>query len=163
MNRSLKISLIFTGVFLCGAVVGGVATHRFFRSGPPPGRAGNAEDTFPTRIVRRLNADLGLTAEQRALIEPIVKKTGEELRRLRKESTQQTSIVYEEMNTRLAEHLTPEQRERFAELRAAQRQRMKSFMDERQRAAGGADRREGAERPRRPEGPPPPREEKDSR
>ncbi len=163
MNRSLKISLIFTGVFLCGAVVGGVATHRFYRPTPPFNRAGNAEDAFSTHIVRKLDADLGLTAEQRTLIEPIVKKTGEVLRRLRKESTQQTSIVYEEMNTRLAEHLTPEQRVRFAELRAAQRQRMKSFMEERQRAVGGADRREGAERPRRPEGSPPPREEKDSR
>ncbi|MEN9841202.1 MAG: hypothetical protein RL376_1002 [Verrucomicrobiota bacterium] len=168
MNRTLKIVLVFTGIFLCGVVVGAVGARRHAHANPPPrsGGSGGGEESFGPRTLRRLGTELKLSDEQRAAIEPIVSKAGEDLRRLRKESMQQTTGVFEAMDSQIAQQLTPEQRIRFAELKAAQRQRMKTYMEERQRRAGENERREGAERPNwpdRPEGPPPPREEKDSR
>ncbi len=162
MNRTLKIALVFTGIFLCGAVAGGVCVRRLMHAAPPSVRGGPNEEGFAPRTLRRLVTELELTAEQRATIEPIVQKAGDDLRRLRKESMQQTSVVFEAMDGLIAEHLTPVQRERFTELKAAQRQRMKTYMEERQRRSGEGERREGAERPPRPDAPPPPRPEKDS-
>lgn len=167
MNRTLKIVLVFTGIFLCGVVVGAVGARRYAHANPPPRSGlGGIDEGFGPRTLSRLGTELKLSDEQRAVIEPIVNKAGEDLRRLRNKSMQQTTGVFEAMDSQIALELTPEQRIRFAELKAAQRQRMKTYMEERQRRAGENERREGAERPNwpdRPEGPPPPREEKDSR
>jgi Spy/CpxP family protein refolding chaperone len=165
MNRPLKIALVFTGIFLCGVVVGAVAARRYAHANPPPralGGGGGGEEGFGPRTLRRLGTELKLSDEQRAAIKPIVQKAGEDLRRLRKESMQQTTGVFEAMDALIVVHLTPEQRERFTELKAAQRQRMKTYMEERQRRFSEGERREDAEHPPRPDAPPPPRQEKDS-
>jgi Spy/CpxP family protein refolding chaperone len=121
-------------------------------------------------MMRRLADELDLTAAQRAALEPILKRAGDELRVLRRESMRQSGAVIEAMNAAVAAELTPEQRERFAVLKEAQKARMRALMEERQRRRSeGAEResdggeREGGPRPGGPgglEGPPrPPREE----
>ena len=163
MNRTLKLSLICVGIFACGVVVGGVGMKRFGPRSRPPGMGA---DGFGPNIMNRLASELSLSTAQRAAIEPIIQKTSDELRLLRRESFKQTTALVEAMDVALAAELTPEQREKFAAFKAEQKARMKTLMEERQRrrpegGSGPGERREhGDDRERRPPedgaGPPPP-------
>jgi Spy/CpxP family protein refolding chaperone len=145
MNRTLKFILLCGGIFICGVVVGGFGARRFWEPPRPP-------DSFGPRTMQKLTAELALTAEQRAIVEPLINHAADELRRLRRESWKQGSAVTERMNEGVLGALTPEQRIRFAELKAEQRARMQAAMEERQRRRSENDgpRRENGERPPRP-------------
>lgn len=163
MNRSLKVSLFILGIFACGVVVGGFGARRF---APPPRHPGGGAEGFGPHVMRRLTSELNLTDPQRAAIEPIIKRASDELRDLRRESMRQTGAVIETMDTAVSAELTPGQREKFVVLKEAQKARMKSIMEERQRrrAEGGEREREREPGRRSPESEapapdaPPPRE-----
>jgi Spy/CpxP family protein refolding chaperone len=146
MNRKLKFLLFCGGIFLCGVIVGGFGSRRLLEPPRPP-------DSFGPRTLQRLTSELSLTNEQRAIIEPVINHAADELRRLRRESWKQSGQVIEAMDEGLADALTPEQRIRFAELKAEQRARMQGAMEERQRR-----RAENGDRP-----PPPKSQPEDSR
>lgn len=134
MNRSLKLSLLCAGIFLSGAVVGGLVVRQFAPHPRPPGALGAfGGGDFGTRFFQKLSSELLLTEAQRAAIEPAVRKAGEELRTLRRDSMRQSTAILEAMDAAVVAQLTPEQRKRFAELKEAQRARMRSMMEERQR------------------------------
>lgn len=164
MNRTLKVSLLIVGIFACGVVVGGFGAKRFFPSYRGPGPGGGGPDGFGPSVLRRLTAELALSEQQRAAIEPIIKRTGDELRVLRQESVKQSGAVIEAMNAAVTAELTEPQREKFEVLKEAQKARMKAYMEERQRrrAEGGDRDRDRGERgdrgeraPGEPAGPPP--------
>lgn len=140
MNRTVKISLLIVGIFACGVVVGSFGAKRFFPAHRPPG---GGPDGFGPSVMRRLTSELALSDSQKAAIEPVIKKAGDELRVLRQESMKQSTAVIEAMNVAVAAELTPEQREKFNVLKEAQKARMKAIMEERQRR-----RSEGGERER---------------
>ena len=94
MNRNLKGTLLIVAIFACGVVVGGVAAKQFLGQGRPPG----GPEGFGPSVMRRLTSELGLSEQQRAAIEPIIKKAGDELRVLRQESMKQSGGVIEAMN-----------------------------------------------------------------
>jgi hypothetical protein len=99
--------------------------------------------------MRRLTSELGLSEQQRAAIEPIIKKAGDELRVLRQESMKQSGGVIEAMNAAVTAELTDAQREKFNVLKEAQKARMKSLMEERQRRRSeGGERDRGRDRDR---------------
>lgn len=150
MSRTLKFLLLCGGIFICGVVVGGFGARRFWEPPQPP-------DSFGPRTMQRLTAELSLTDEQRVLVEPVINRAAEELRRLRRESWKKGATVIEAMDEGVSAALTPEQRIRFAELKVAQRARMQAAMEERQRrrADGEGPRRENGERPPGPHMPPP--------
>jgi Spy/CpxP family protein refolding chaperone len=160
MNRTVKLSLFCTGIFVCGAVAGGFAARKCIKPSKPQETAqpGGPQDGFGPQQLRRFTTELELTEPQKASLLPILEKTGEELRQLRRESFRQTSAVIEAMEASVAELLTPAQREKLAVLQAEQRARMKARMEERNRrkAEGGGERREGDNSEHRPDGPPPP-------
>lgn len=163
MNRTVKLSLFCAGIFVCGAVAGGFAARKCVSIKPvkPPqetSQAGGPQDGFGPQQLRRFSTELDLTEPQKAALLPILEKTGEELRQLRRESFRQTSAVIEAMEASVAELLTPAQREKLAVLQVEQRARMKARMEERnRRKAEGGDHRDGdkGDNPeRRPDGPP---------
>ena len=148
MNRNLKVSLLIVGIFACGVVVGGVAAKRFQPPGRSPGGPGGPEGFGPS-VMRRLTSELELSEPQKAAIEPIIKKAGDELRELRQESMKQSGAVIEAMNTAVTAELTPGQREKFNVLKETQKARMKTIMEERQRRrseGGDRDRERGRDR-----------------
>lgn len=155
MNRTLKVSLFITGIFACGVVVGAFGAKRFAPAHRPPGGFGGPEG-FGMSLMSRLTAELALSEEQRAAIEPVIKRAGEELRVLRQDSMRQSGAVIEAMNVSVAAELTPEQRAKFEVLKEAQKARMKAIMEERQRrrAEGGDHERDRERDPARR--PPPP-------
>ncbi len=156
MSRTLKLSLICAGIFACGVVVGVVGArrlpplraHAVVAPQPPP----PPSDGFGPQQLRRFSTELGLTEEQRAAIAPIMEKTGEELRQLRREGFRQTTVIIEAMEAAVSELLTPAQREKLVVLQAEQRARMRAKMEERLRRRGeNGERREGGEPGRRPD------------
>jgi Spy/CpxP family protein refolding chaperone len=169
MNRTLKVSLLVAGIFACGVVVGGVAgRHHASKSNKDKAQQGPSSDGFGMRVMRKLAEEIELTPEQRAAIDPIISKAGDELRDLRRESVKQTTVVVEAMDAAVAAQLTPAQREKFIKLKEEQKARMKALFEERQRRRGengerepGADgkppsRGEQRERPAGEDMPPPP-------
>jgi Spy/CpxP family protein refolding chaperone len=128
MNRTLKLSLLCGGIFLAGAVAGGFAVKNF----PRPGNQPRPEAFGPLQL-RRLAEGLDLTKEQRKAILPLLQKTGEQLRVMRKESIAQATREVAAMDAAVGALLTPAQRERLAVLRAEDRVRMKKIMEEHQR------------------------------
>ena len=145
MNRTLKLSLLCGGIFLAGAVAGGIAVKQLPRSGNQP-----RPEAFGPQQLRRLAEGLELTKEQREAISPILQKTGEKLRVMRKESIAQATREVEAMDAAVAAVLTPAQRERLAVLRAEDRVRMKKFMEDRQRRMNERDGEPGSRRPPKP-------------
>ncbi len=142
MSRTLKFILLCGGIFLCGVVVGGFGARSFWEPPHPP-------QSFGPRTLERMTNELSLTLEQRAVVEPVIMHAADALRRLRRESWKQSGAVLEVMDEGVSAVLTPEQRIRFAELKTAQRARMRAAMEERQRrrADGEGPRRENGERP----------------
>lgn len=156
MSRTLKLSLVFAGIFACGVVVGFVGAQRF--PSPPHRAQATAQpnpvpsDGFGPQQLKRYSSGLGLSEEQKIAITPIMEKAGEELRQLRRESFRQTTTIIEAMEAAFSELLTPTQREKLVVLQAEQRARMKAKMDERLRRRGeSGERREGDDPSRRPE------------
>jgi Spy/CpxP family protein refolding chaperone len=155
MNRTLKLSFLCGGIFLAGVVAGGFAARHM----PRPGFGGQPKsEGFGPQQLRRLTEGLDLTQAQRDAIRPIIQKTGDELRTLRKDSIAQATRVVEAMDAAVALQLTPAQRERLAVLRAEERSRMKALMEERQRRREGEEYRRPPKPgdPSSPASPPPP-------
>lgn len=150
MNRTLKISLVCVGIFAAGAASGVLGTLRYDQIKREARRA-NAESFGPSQM-RRFAAGLELTPEQQAKIQPILSETADELRKLRKESYRSGATLIAAMEARMAELLTPEQRERLAVMQAEQRERI------RQRFGDPSRRPEGGDRERHQSPPPPPNE-----
>ena len=116
MNRTFKLSLLVAGIFGCGIVVGAMGARRLAPPPPPavettPPRP--APEGFGPNTLLRLTSELGLTEEQRAAIEPVITRTGDQLRALRQESVRQSGALIEAMNAAVSGELTPEQREKF--------------------------------------------------
>ena len=109
-------------------MAGGFAVRQFPRGNNQP-----KPENFGPQQLRRLTDGLDLTKEQKEAIKPILQKTSDELKEMRKESIAQATRVIEVMDTAVAALLTPAQRERLKVLRAEERVRMKAFMEERQR------------------------------
>jgi Spy/CpxP family protein refolding chaperone len=166
MNRTLKASLLVSGIFACGVVVGAVGAKRLAPPPPPPVEVAPprpAPEGFGPHTLRRLTAELELSDVQRSSIEPVIARTGEQLRVLRQESMRESGALLEAMNTAVAAELTPEQREKFEVLKEAQRARMRAALEERRRRAEGGERGErgeagerGERRERGGDRPPPP-------
>ncbi len=138
---TLKIILAVGGIFVAGAVTGGVVSLRVADHLTRQKRI--IERIGPTEIGSRLAEQLQLTPTQKDKIRPIISRTSEELRKLRRESFTQTAALITQMDAELSRELTPEQRVMLANVRAKEEERRKQWMAERTK------RNEG----RSPEGP----------
>lgn len=141
MNRTLKLSLLCAGIFAAGAASGVLGTMRYNEMRRDSRRPPNPE-AFNNAQMRRLTEGLDLTAEQREKLQPILTQAGEELRKLRRDSYRASTAAIANMENRILELLTPEQKERFKAMQAEQRERFRQRMADpsKQRPEGGADR-----------------------
>ena len=122
MNKPWKIILAFTGVFIAGAVIGGVVALRFGREIT---REPRPMERFEPMLMKRYANRLELTDEQRTKVREIVRTTEKELRRLRSEGFKEAVAAGEKMNAQIEQLLTPEQRVRLEELKHEMRERWK--------------------------------------
>lgn len=108
--------------------------------GQPPAAVVRPSAITPT-LMRQFTQRLGLSAEQKERIRPIVGRAGEDLARLRQENLTDTARVTDRMYTDVAAVLTLEQR---AELETMQRQVQERIETERKKRLEAAAAAEAA-------------------
>ncbi|MCC5024288.1 MAG: hypothetical protein J6386_16520 [Candidatus Synoicihabitans palmerolidicus] len=139
-RRAWLVWLVIAGVFIAGAVTGGLVSLRVAKAVVDHGRGA---DQFTPRQMERLTKELGLTEAQQALLRPILDRTWKSLRQHRKDS-------FEAMHSLEAEVmaiLTDDQRTEYTSIQQAQKKRWKRMMERRESRKG-----EKGERKRPPEG-----------
>lgn len=131
MNKPWKVVLAFAGVFVAGAIFGGAIAPRWLHFDRPGMRP-----PFAEAMMERLDQQLNLSDEQKAKIEPIVRRMADETQRMRREGAIAFRAMMDNLNAEIAVELTPEQRVKHEEMRRKIRERIERFR----------------ERPRPPEG-----------
>ena len=122
MNKSWKVVLAFTAIFLAGAVFGGLLAMRIGprllqrRIPPPPSLPG---------VLRHFADRLDLTAEQKEKIRPMVERAEEEIRGLRQSSLKATGVILRRLQQEFSGELTPDQRKKLEKMVERQRELMK--------------------------------------
>lgn len=90
---------------------------------PQPLRLGRV-DEIVTVIRDRLNAKLDLTAEQKARIEPMIKKAAEEMEASHLACLERVNKAADDLHARIKPELIPDQQAKLLELESERRQRM---------------------------------------
>lgn len=152
MDKPWKVIFAFVGVFIAGAIFGGLFTLRAsgkrFATSPGSGRpnqqvqrpagagqvqsqgqpkgqvAGKAQSSIGPAMMRQFTQRLKLTEEQREKVRPIVARAGEDLQRLRQENLQDTTRVVERMHLDIGGWLNPSQRAELEEMKRAMQERV---------------------------------------
>jgi Spy/CpxP family protein refolding chaperone len=119
MNQRWKVILVFTGVFLAGAVCGGPVAARLLRTGRSEWRPGNMR----LQVMERLEHELKLTDAQKERVRPLVLRAQEETQHMRRENIRNIAIVMDRMHAEISAELTPEQRIKLEEMRKRFRER----------------------------------------
>jgi len=139
MAKTWQVVLATIAIFLAGLVTGGATAFGLMRWShnhhPQPAmnsfgaRAGQPQQ-FGTQLMRNIENQLDLTDAQRAQIEPIVKRTAGQLGRQRREVQLTTALAIEKMQDEIAGLLTPEQKTKFDELIAKQREKFNEMREQ---------------------------------
>lgn len=151
MASTLKIVLAVGGIFLAGAVTGGFVSLRVIESRVAKQRA-QQQRFGPTDIGGRLVEQLHLTPEQKEQIRPILTRTSEELRKVRRDAFNNTAALITRMDADMLKILTEEQGVLLKKVRADEEERRKRWMSERNKQRNEQPRPSGAPG----EGTPPP-------
>jgi len=122
---AIFIGGLVTGAAMAFGVVHWLAVHRPFIAAQFVNRA--QVQQFGPQLMKSFENKLDLTDDQRAQIEPIVRRTAAQLSRDRHEVQLTTALAIEKMQDEVEEILTPEQRTKFDELIARQRARLQQF------------------------------------
>ncbi len=111
---ALKALLALTGIFIAGAVTGGVSGVAWERH-----QARHvSEQEFADHQLRRLEASLKLTAEQVECMRPVMCEFAERVRVARRNALADVAEVWREINAQLERELTPHQLAKFREIQA---------------------------------------------
>jgi hypothetical protein len=97
---------IFVAGTMCGTILG---YARGRQQAVSPAR----QKEMSERTLRRLEARLGLTADQLALVKPIVEQNSAAMQSIHRESWQRVSETFKRMNAQIAAHLTDEQKRKL--------------------------------------------------
>ncbi len=112
-----KAILGVIGIFVLGALAGALLTHRLYMNRVRALARGEAVVPAET-IARRIGQRLGLTAEQRARLVPLIADTRQRLNRIRADTEPQVREAFQELEGRIRPLLTPEQQTQFDKLLA---------------------------------------------
>jgi hypothetical protein len=112
-------------VFLLGALAGALMTnmvHRHRGESFMRGEPGHMREF----VVRRLNRELGLDAEQQGQLRTIVQETHAEMKNLRRQLRPQTEEILARSQEKVRAILRPDQRERYEKIVAERRKKRES-------------------------------------
>lgn len=116
MNKPWKVAVAFAVVFLAGGVTGGLVAVRM---APTFVQRRVFTEQFATTQMRILTEALALSSDQVNKIRPVVTATGEDLVRLRRD----TSATFDRMHAGIMKELNPEQQAKHQEFLARMRER----------------------------------------
>jgi Spy/CpxP family protein refolding chaperone len=128
MNSKPRTILILVGLFLAGAASG---VFLALRLAPEERSRLHERRPYLERNLGRLDEALAFTPAQRAKVEEVVRATGEELAKLRRESRLATMQQIRAMNAQIEALLTPEQRVKFSAFQREQFERLRHRQTER--------------------------------
>jgi Spy/CpxP family protein refolding chaperone len=141
MAKTWQVVLATVAIFVAGLVTGAAFTlgavrwvARHPRVNPAQmfpyaqARQGGAQPAqVGPQLIRGFINQLDLTDEQRARIQPIVRRTVAQLGRERREVQLNSALLIERMQDQIAELLTADQRIKFEDLISQQRARLQQF------------------------------------
>jgi len=154
MNKTFLTVFALIGIFLCGAVVGGVVAVRYVRTTAVPRRA--AEWQLNTQQWKRIAERLNPTTDQRDKINAIITAYMQERQTARKVSQAATTKFHAD----IAAVLTPQQNAEYEKIRARLRDNesgWKRWYDSQRAKYGDAPLNTTGTPPPPPMPPPPPR------
>jgi Spy/CpxP family protein refolding chaperone len=149
MAKTWQVVLATVAIFLAGLVTGGALALGAVRWSTRHPRI-NPAQMFPfgqqrqgawqpaqvgPQLMRGFISQLDLTDEQRAKIQPIVRRVAGQLARERREVQLNSALLIEKMQDEIAQVLTPEQRVKFEDLMSQQKQRLQQFRQRMQQQA----------------------------
>lgn len=142
MNKPWKVAVAFAVVFLAGGVTGGLVAVRM---APTFVQRRVFTEQFATTQMRILTEALALSPAQVEKIRPVVTATGEDLVRLRRD----TSATFERMHAGIMKELNPEQQAKHQEFLARMRERDRRDRERaQQRDSERSKPHEGSEHPK---------------
>ena len=130
MSQITKVVFAFAGVFVAGALAGGIVGLRLRmdaeqpvkqnaagQTPPPPAKVVTVTpDNFSVMQMQQFTRQLSLTAEQKEKIQPIINATSEKINKLSQESRVATMALRGDMEKEISSLLTEEQRKKLSEI-----------------------------------------------
>jgi len=128
MKRTIAFTCV-VGLFLLGILVGALGMHLYYaQKFPPPGsRGGGPREMAGSFHIERLERRLGLTPDQKRRIDDILVDSRAEADAMRRELGPRVRAHAESVRERIREVLTPEQRDRFDQMRRRERRHADRF------------------------------------
>jgi hypothetical protein len=117
-SRSLRIALCLTLLFAMGAFAGSSFTRARDRRwlASQSLLLQSAEDGWLQRLHDRYAADLGMTPEQIARVQPAMEQARLQFREVRQDASQRARQIMTSLYQSVQKQLTPDQQSRFARL-----------------------------------------------
>jgi hypothetical protein len=116
-SRTFRIALCLTLLFFAGAYAGATLTRAKERRHLLGSQtAFSAEDSYLQRLHDRYTADLEMTPDQIAKVQPAMERARQQFRSIREDASKRTRGVMTELYHSVQTHLTPDQQTRFAQL-----------------------------------------------
>lgn len=113
-----KIGLTLAGIFVAGGVAGGFAGYAWSHSDPRPRMS---PDQYTERYLQRMITDVKLTNEQVECLRPMMEEFSEKLSIMRQKAFAEARGVLRDMDRRIEQDLTPEQRSLYRDMQARDR------------------------------------------
>lgn len=142
MEKGARVLWAFIGIFVMGVVSGSLLGLRLGRNLDPrrpatsapapksPAPANTPPQQLGAMLMRRIVDQLDLSSDQKKQLKPIEMRTGEDLRRLRRDTQHSTELVIDRMHDEIAAILTSDQRAKFDDLILRRRERIKKFFQD---------------------------------
>jgi hypothetical protein len=111
-----KAGLWLALVFLLGAAIGVVFGYSFGHRSYAAGKPAPPPLSEPERRAKRvadMTAEIGLSAEQSAKMDVIIRETHEEMKTIRDKAEADVDVVRQKARQRMRENLTEEQKPKF--------------------------------------------------
>jgi Spy/CpxP family protein refolding chaperone len=115
-------------VFILGGLAGALGTMCICRHGD--GLMWGRPHAYGEAVVRRLDHELKLSAEQKKQVEVIVNDARAEIKGLREQAQPKIDAIFEQAVSRVSAVLSPEQKAKFEKFVEKKRERMKRRQDE---------------------------------
>lgn len=123
--RRWKVGLALAAIFLCGGLVGALATVRFLQNGP---RRNVDPARWSAMVLQDLDGRLHLSPGQRERIAPLVRAGAEEARMARRHAFGEAHAIIERTHARIVAELDDAQRPEFERFIAERHQRARRWL-----------------------------------
>lgn len=126
IRPSWKVGLSLAAIFLAGVAVGSLLTIGVIRNKIRQ----NDQDSsrLAQAVMQRLESELRLSPDQREKLRPIVERAGDQFRGLQVLALARAKRILQEVDGKVSEHLTAEQRARLEQLVRERQDRFRRFL-----------------------------------